>query len=240
MELDVLGIGFCGLDDLLLLTEIPPPEGRATIVGREQQCGGMVATAMVAVARLGGRAGFVPVVGDDAIGRRILDEFCYYGVDVSRALVRPGNRSHLTVVLVDRATGARAFLSQRGDVPAIQPRELDRDFVTSSRILHLSDATPAALQAALWVKGAGGEVCYDGTHFHPGIFNLARHLDYLVVSRFFAAEFVAHQEGRDVGRFARDFAAHSAAPALAESSPGRGAIPAPAADLVAASDAGGP
>src|SRR5439155_20057835 len=105
MTLDVLGIGFCCLDDLLLLSEIPPPEGRATIVRREQQGGGMAATAMVAVARLGGRAGFVPVVGDDTIGRLILDEFRRYGVDVSRALVRPDARSHLTEVLVDRATG---------------------------------------------------------------------------------------------------------------------------------------
>jgi sugar/nucleoside kinase (ribokinase family) len=197
---------------LLLLTEIPPPEGRATIVRREQQGGGMAATALVAVARLGGRAGFVPAVGDDEVGQRILDEFRLYDVDVSHALVRPGARSHLTVVLVDGATGARAFLSQRGDVRAIEPEELDREYITSARIVHLSDASAAAVQTARWAKAAGREVCYDGTHFHPSIFGLAPHLDYLIVSRFFGSEFAAHQEGRDVGRFARDFAGMAGAP----------------------------
>jgi ribokinase len=206
MALDVLGIGFCCIDDLLLLTEIPPPEGRATILRREWQGGGMAATAMVAVAQLGGRAGFVPVVGDDAVGGQILDDFRRYGVDVSRAIVRLGARSHLTVVLVDGSTGARAFLSQRGDVEEVQPAELDAEYVASARIVHLSDAGPAAVQAARWARAAGREVCYDGTHFHPSIFGLAPLLDYLIVSRFFGSEFLAHQEGRDVGRFARDFA----------------------------------
>src|SRR5207302_1902637 len=110
----------------------------------------------------------------------------------------PGGRSHETIVLVDQSTGARAFLSQRGDVQDVQPHEIDRTYVASARIIHLSDASPAAVQAARWAKEAGREVCFDGTHFHPGVFALVEHVDYLVVSRFFASEFVAHQEGRDV------------------------------------------
>jgi sugar/nucleoside kinase (ribokinase family) len=210
VDFDVIGLGYCCLDDLLLLTEIPPPEGRATILRRERQGGGMVATAMVAVARLGGRAGFAGKVGDDAIGREIVADFRRYGVDVSRLVVQAGATSHLTLVLVDRATGARAFLSQRGTVPDLAPGELDRDYLTRGRILHLSDAAPAAVQAAAWARAAGREVCFDGTHFHPSVFGLFPYLDYLIVSRFFASEFVAHQEGRDLGRAARDFAALSA------------------------------
>ncbi len=242
MNFDVVGLGYCCLDDLLLLTEIPPPEGRATILRRERQGGGMVATAMVAVARLGGRAGFVGKVGDDAIGQEIVADFRRYGVDVSRLLVQAGATSHLTVVLVDRASGARAFLSQRGTVPDLAPRELDRDYLTRGRILHLSDAGPAAVQAAAWAKAAGREVCFDGTHFHPSIFGLLPYLDYLIVSRFFASEFVAHQEGRDVGRAARDFAALSATQATppSPSAPHGHPYRAPAALAPSASPAGAP
>jgi len=198
------------MDDLLLLSEIPPAEGRATVLRRERQGGGMAATAMVAVARLGGRAGFVAKVGDDPIGEEVLADFRRYGVDVSQAVVVPGARSHLTVVLVDRQTGERAFLTQRGDVPELAPEELDREYLANARIVHLSDAGPAAIQAARWAKEAGGEVGFDGTHFQPAFFGLAPYVDYLIVSRFFGSEFVAHQEGRDLGRFARDFAALSA------------------------------
>ncbi|MGH2351619.1 MAG: carbohydrate kinase family protein, partial [Chloroflexota bacterium] len=63
VSLDVVGLGLACVDDLLLLTNIPGPEGRASVLRRERHGGGMAATAMVAVARLGGRAGFVAKIG---------------------------------------------------------------------------------------------------------------------------------------------------------------------------------
>jgi sulfofructose kinase len=213
--LDVVGLGLACVDDLLLLSNLPGPEGRASILRREQHGGGMAATAMVAVVRLGGRAGFVAKVGDDPLGQFILEDFRRYGVDVSRAVVEAGATSHLTVVLVESGSGARTFLGQRGTVRPLRPEQLDRAYVTSAPFLHVSDADPAALQAARWAKEAGREVCFDGTHFYPAIMQLLPLLDYLIVSRFFAAEFVAHQEGRGLSAAARLFAA----PQLADSSP---------------------
>ena len=202
----ILGLGFACIDDLLLLTEIPPPEGRATIKGRAQQGGGMVATAMVAIARLGGNASFITRVGDDATGAEILSEFRHEGVDVSHAVVAAGETSHRTIVLVDGRSGARAFLSGRGTAGDVLPIDLRPEYVKSAAYLHLSDAGPGARGAAKLVKDAGGEVCLDGTHFHPSVTPLLPSLRYLVVSRFFASEFIAAQAGRTLGAAARDYA----------------------------------
>jgi sulfofructose kinase len=211
-SLDVVGLGYCCIDDLLLLSEIPPAEGRAVVRQRGRQGGGMVATAMVAVARLGGRAGFVSAVGDDERGAWILNDFRGHGVDVSRAVVRTGATSHLTVVLVDSRTGQRSFLSDRGNVSDVGVEELPREYLTSAKLLHLSDASPAALQAAQWAKEAGMEVCFDGTHFHPSVWQLLPQLDYLIVSRFFASEFAAHRRGAGLSREALQFAQLSKLP----------------------------
>ena len=205
-ELDVVGLGYCCLDELLLLSEIPEPEGRALIRQRGEQGGGMVATAMVAAAKLGARVGFIGAVGGDETGRVIASEFRAYGVDVSRLVVRPGFTSHRTVVLVDERTGARSFLSDRGTAGPVQAVELDRAYVTSAKLLHLSDASEAALTAARWMKECGGEVCFDGTHFHPALWPLIPLVDYLIVSRFFTSEFAAHTAGKDAGRAAALFA----------------------------------
>lgn len=207
----ILGIGFSCVDDLVLLSEIPPPEGRATIHRRLEQGGGMVATAMVAVARLGGNASFVTCLGDDPTGAQILDEFRAEGVDVSHAIVRQGQTSHRTVVLVDGRTGSRAFLSSRGTAPDVQPDDLDLPWVSRAAYLHLSDAGPGALAAAQAVSSAGGRACLDGTHYNPNIDPLLAHLEYLVVSRFFATEYVASLEGRDLGTAAREYAVSLAA-----------------------------
>jgi sugar/nucleoside kinase (ribokinase family) len=86
--------------------------------------------------------------------------------------------------------------------------------------LHLSDASPAAQQAARWVHEAGGEVGFDGTHFHPSLWQVLPLVDYLIVSRFFASEFAAHVAGRGLGRAAADFASLlPAAGSLALSAP---------------------
>ena len=202
----ILGIGFACVDDLLLLSEIPPPEGRATIRGRIEQGGGMVATAMVAVARLGGNAAFITRVGDDPTGTQILDEFRAEHVDVSHAVTSPGLTSHRTIVLVDGRTGARAFLAGRGTANDVMPDDLDMAWVAASPYLHLSDAGPAAIAAAQAVQASGGRACLDGTHYHPTVDALLPHLEYLVVSRFFGSEYQAHLDGRDLGAAAREYA----------------------------------
>ena len=205
-SLDVVGMGYCCLDELVLLSEIPEPEGRALVRERGVHGGGMVPTAMVAVARLGGRAGFVGKVGDDTTGARIMAELVEYGVDVSRMVVEGGATSNRTIVLVDERTGARSFLSDRGSVGTVQPAELDVPYATGAPLLHLSDASAASLAAARAVKAAGGEVCFDGTHFDPVLWPLFPLADYLIVSRFFASEFAAHVAGRGTGRAAQLFA----------------------------------
>jgi sugar/nucleoside kinase (ribokinase family) len=224
VDFDVVGLGLACVDDLLLLSNIPAAEGRAAIRRRDRQGGGMAATAMVAAARLGGAAGFVGKVGDDPAGAFILEDFRRYGVDVSRVVVERGATSHVTIVLVDAGSGARSFLGQRGSLRPLQPEEVDRDYVTSGRILHVSDADPAALQAARWARDAGREVSFDGTHFYPATLELLPLLDYLIVSRFFATELVAFREGRGLTRAARMFADP---PALAGAAPGARAAPAP-------------
>ena len=223
MELDVAGLGYSCVDELLLLSELPPAEGRATVLRREQQGGGMVPTAMVAVARLGGRAGFAGKVGDDATGDAIATELADYGVDLSRLVRQPGATSHRTVVLVDRRTGARTFLSQRGTVEALRPEELDRDYLTAA-VLHLSDAGPASLQAARWARAAGRRVCLDGTRFRPAFIALAPHVDYLIVSRAFAGELAAYEAAGSLptpDEAARDVPLAGGPPSADPAAPGR-------------------
>jgi sugar/nucleoside kinase (ribokinase family) len=82
---------------------------------------------------------------------------------------------------------------------------VQRDYVTSARLLHVSDADPAAVQAARWAKAVGKEVCFDGTHFYPTVLDLLPLLDYVIVSRFFASELVAFQETGALTRAARMF-----------------------------------
>ena len=188
-DFDVVGLGFCCLDELLLLDHIPRAEEQVTVHDRALEGGGMAATAMVAVARLGGRAAFIGAIGDDATGAQIRHGFESAGVDVTQLWLHPGSTSNRTFVLVDRRNAARSFLAQFGSCGAVPPGHPDRQYLQRGRILHLSDPGPAALQAATWARASGQAVCYDGTHYHPDDLALLPLVDYLIVSRFFGREF---------------------------------------------------
>ena len=188
-DFDVVGLGFCCLDELLLLERIPRAEEQVTVHDRALEGGGMAATAMVAVARLGGRAAFIGAIGDDATGAQIRHGFESAGVDVTQLWLHPGSTSNRTFVLVDRRNAARSFLAQFGSCGAVPPGHLDRRYLQRGRILHLGDPGPAALQAATWARASGQAVCYDGTHYHPDDLALLPLVDYLIVSRFFGREF---------------------------------------------------
>ena len=76
--LDVVGLGYCSWDYLGILDEIPVFD--APTVSLDDFAisgGGPVSTALVALARLGARTGYVGAVGDDDAGvhlRRAFEE----------------------------------------------------------------------------------------------------------------------------------------------------------------------
>ena len=66
------------------------------------QGGGLVATAMAAVGRLGGKAAMITKVGDDEWGRFVVSNFEEYGVDTSHVFVDRNIRTGVTFVLVGK------------------------------------------------------------------------------------------------------------------------------------------
>ena len=71
---DVLGIGAVAVDDLIYLDGFPTPEAKMYIAEETRQGGGLAGTALVAAARLGVRAGYIGVLGDDELSRYTIAE----------------------------------------------------------------------------------------------------------------------------------------------------------------------
>jgi sulfofructose kinase len=185
---DVVGLGVNALDLLGIIDGYPEPDTKAPLQEFDVQGGGMVATALVACARLGLRARYVGKFGDDywaRLGRRLLARD---GVDVRHALRAPGSVGHVTIMLVDRRTGARTGLYRRPPAYAIRPEDLDRAVITSGRLLHVDgvDAAAAAL-AVRWARAAGLRVTMDGDRVVDGIDAVWPAVDLLVANPGFVA-----------------------------------------------------
>jgi sulfofructose kinase len=106
----VLCIGIAVLDHVFQVEAMPTRAEKYRSERMATVGGGIAANAAVAIARQGGRSLLVTRLGDDDVGRIILDAVAAEGVDVTLSRRFEGLRSPLSCILVDRA-GERLIVS---------------------------------------------------------------------------------------------------------------------------------
>lgn len=152
---DVVGVGYCCEDTLLVVDRYPERNTKAEIRERRRSGGGQVATALVALARLGMRVAFHGRVGDDDAGRRALDALAAEGVDVDGAIVTPGVETQMAVIVVDRATGERTIFWRRAAELELTRDDVDADLVRRGQLLHVDGHERGALRALGIARSSG-------------------------------------------------------------------------------------
>jgi len=182
----VIGLGMCTVDMLFVVPEIPAFGHGLLATAYLRQGGGPVATALVALARLGVSTALIGSVGDDDDGAFIVAELEREGVNVDRLRRVAGARSRVALVLVQRHTGERGFAGCPETCPPLGPGHLLPEELAGARILHLDDATPGAVQAARWARAGGAEVVFDGTWTSDYLEELLPLVDVAIVSEPFA------------------------------------------------------
>lgn len=189
---DVVGLGVSTLDLFMVVDEFPDRE----LVQRAHlsllQGGGPVATALVALSRLGCRTSMVDRLGDDWRGNLIHEEFKREGVATDRLSIAKGGSSSIASILVRRRDAARTIVYAPGDVEELLPAEIPTDLIASSRILHLNGRhLDASLAAARIARQNGTLVSFDGGahRFHDRLRELVSLCDICVVARQFAQAF---------------------------------------------------
>ncbi|MCY4115856.1 MAG: PfkB family carbohydrate kinase [Caldilineaceae bacterium] len=159
---DVVGLGCACVDFLGVVPYMPGLDDEIQMLAASRQGGGEVATALVALTRLGSTASYVGQIGDDPSGDLIATEFEQYGVDTSHLLVERGATSQTSIVLVDVESGKRTILGVPFTASEIAPDQIRPGFVEKARYLLLDGtARQAALEAARRARSAGVPVVLD-------------------------------------------------------------------------------
>jgi sulfofructose kinase len=206
-RLDIVGLGLATLDVLIRLQDMPTWQQGTRVSAFGLDGGGPVGTACVAAARLGARVGYVGTAGSDYVADLKVQSLRDNGVDLSRLVVRDRPEGQVVVVCVHEETGERVFSGLRtfGDGP-LEPEELDRDYLTSAEYLHVDGSHfEAALQAAKWVREAGGRVAIDcaktdGRPVGPRTAELLSHVDILICGSGFGRSLTGHADPWRAGR----------------------------------------
>ena len=145
---DLLGCGAVAVDDLLYVDRFPEPDTKMPVRSEQRQGGGLTATAMVAASRLGAKAAFMAVLGEDELSRFSIGELEREGVDCSPILYREGTRPYHSRVVVDCGSGARTIIYSAAGVTFPAPEDFSEELIGSCRVLFLDQLGAAAVPRA--------------------------------------------------------------------------------------------
>lgn len=217
----VTGIGQCSWDFLATVNAYPPADSKEEVLQWEEQGGGPVATALVALSRLGVTGSFHGVVGDDSLGERIRGSLVGEGVDCRGLVPRVGAVSQRAFIVVEQGCASRTIFWQRPGGAPLSPAELPAGYLGNSRFLLLDGLMmDVSLSAARDARLQGIPVMLDAGRLRPGMADLARSCDYVVAGEQFAFDL-----GWDggTGSFA-DFARSVGAPVVTVTRGERGSL----------------
>jgi sulfofructose kinase len=245
MRFDVIGLGLSVVDCLIRLKDptvvfqgkgsqfrpdrILPKKSRQ-ILDWSIQGGGLTATAMATVGRLGGKAAMITKVGDDEWGRFIISNFTEYHVDTSHVFVDKSLTTWVTFILIgkdgsnqwvrpetltgfdlpDDISRASNWVRSRQRSPdeSIQRSMYSRDeldIVTDGKIMNLDgfQSPETVLEAARIARKHDISTCLDmeaGIVRHPNLRKLLQHITYCIPSRRAAMAFTHETDPRAMCR----------------------------------------
>jgi sulfofructose kinase len=183
-KVDLVGVGLNATDTLISVPHHPERGSKLESPSVSVLPGGQVASAVVACQQWGLRTRYVGKLGDDPAATLHREEFARAGVE-TQIITAHGCASHQSFILVD-ASGERTVIRRHDENLLLQPAELKREWISNARALLVDGCdTAAATTAATWAREAHIHVVADFDEAYPGIEELMKNVDYLIVSRDF-------------------------------------------------------
>jgi len=218
----ILGIGGVTTDQIGVVDHVPGSDEVIRLQEYRVEQGGMVATALVAAARLGAEVEFLGAVGDDANGRLALDRFAAEGVAATRVQTLPGGISAFSFILVESYSGKRTIIHE----PGVQrsrsleiPRGDAKALLAGVGYLHLDGFwMDTAIELAREAGGLGITITLDigQNQRDPKIETLLRLADYVIPSLPFARRFTKSDRVEQAAEMLLDYGAGAVIQTLGE------------------------
>ena len=164
--IEVVGLGSCTVDFFALVPRLIGAEEKINVTRLEIHAGGVTANNLTQVARLGARAAWIGLIGDDENGRVIQKEFAEDGMDVSGIETVKGEHSSFTWIPVD-AQGERCIYMFPNVTAKVTPQQIRERFaghIRQAKHFHTEASQlplPPVLEAIRVAKDAGVKVIFD-------------------------------------------------------------------------------
>jgi sugar/nucleoside kinase (ribokinase family) len=134
---DIVVLGDINVDVIFSIPAYPLPGNEAMATSVKMHTGGSAVNTAIALAQMDMKVGFIGRVGSDPLARQVLKDLEATGVDCSQTQVDPRVSTGLIFIAVTE-DGERTMFGARGANAFTQAGEIDNDYFSNCRWIHLS------------------------------------------------------------------------------------------------------
>ncbi len=206
-KIDILGIGASTLDRFIVVDHYPTGREVQQVVSSTTDGGGPVATALAVAGKYGARTAMIDSIGDDMVGRHILDDFKKYNVNTDAIHIEKGEKSGVATILVKHSTGERAVFFERSTAP--EPAFLDshKQLMAETFILHINGRHRSLMRSAMDVaKEVGTIISLDGgaQRYDEEMRSITESSHIVIVARDYAEKYTGTTDLEEACRIIHD------------------------------------
>lgn len=140
-EVDIIGLGEVVIDWVAEIPHFPRPDEKVDALTENYFPGGVTANFLVAIARLGGRCGFIGAVGDDSYGDYLIKDFKQENINTTFTLKKKGKKTPINFIFI--AKGEKTIIqSPHMQKTKINLTDLDQQYIINSKVLHTTMIHP--------------------------------------------------------------------------------------------------
>ena len=156
--IDIVGIGASTLDRFIVVDHFPTGREVQQAISSTTDGGGPVATALATAGKYGSRTVMIDRIGDDMVGRYILEDFHKYNINTEGIQVDADAKSGTATILVKQKTGERAVFFERST--ASDPEFLDnyQGLIENASIVHINGRHRHLMRTAIAIARQSGTI----------------------------------------------------------------------------------
>ena len=206
-NIDIVGIGASTLDRFIVVDHYPTGREVQQVVSSTTDGGGPVATALAVAGKYGARTAMIDSIGDDMVGRHILDDFEKYNVNTNAIQVEGGTNSGVATILVKQSTGERAVFFERSTATEPDFLEVHKQLIEDAYILHINGRHRQLMRSAMAVaKEAGTIISLDGgaQRYDEDMKAITEDSHIVIVARDYAEKYTGATNLEDACRIIHD------------------------------------
>lgn len=206
-NIDIVGIGASTLDRFIVVDHYPTGREVRQVVSSTTDGGGPVATALAVAGKYGACTAMIDSIGDDMVGRHILDDFEKYNVNTNAIQVERGAKSGVATILVKQSTGERAVFFERSTATEPDFLEVHKQLIEDAYILHINGRHRQLMRSAMAVaKEAGTIISLDGgaQRYDEDMKAITEDSHIVIVARDYAEKYTGATNLEDACRIIHD------------------------------------